>query len=135
MAHRRRSPKMSTFWIFAYFGLGAIVYLLIRKTYKKASIATSAHSDIWFGEILGLLLWPIPAMVSLFWLLGEWSAKKEAKRFALAEAVRRRETAENPYRALSTSALLTEVDRAIEEHADEKKANTERSPNRPSQRL
>jgi hypothetical protein len=115
-----RSPEMSTTWIVAYFAVGAVVYLSIRTLYKKATIATSEHTGIWFGDLVGLILWPIPAAWSLVWLVGEWSAKREKKKFQIAEVARQREVAANPYRALSTDQLLQTVETARKSEGQEK---------------
>lgn len=103
---------MTALWIALYFAVGAVVFIAIRSVYKKTVVPVSDHWGFFTGDVIGFLLWPLAAIASLVWLVTEWSAAREKKKWKLAEAERKRAGAEDPYRSMSVDQLLAAVDSA-----------------------
>jgi hypothetical protein len=76
-------------YLIVYFILGLGVFWVIRFLFKKAGLETKAHEKIWIfplwnieGWIIGPLIWPLLAVLSLFWFAADFlhaQGKKKRK--------------------------------------------------------
>jgi len=77
-----------------YLGTGVIVYVGPRAVYKRLRVDPKAHRVIWLAPIftieslvVGILFWPMLALVSLLWLAAELFHAQGKKEIAKAEAL------------------------------------------------
>jgi hypothetical protein len=79
-------------WFAAYFLVGIAVFLALRCIFRKVHLDVRPHDKIWAfclysvdGWILGVVCWPLLAVVSMFWLAADLLHARGRKEIARAE--------------------------------------------------
>lgn len=85
-------------YFLVYLGIGGAVFFLIRTLFRRTALDEKPHEKIWFfplwsieGWVLGPLLWPALAALSLCWFAADMlhrQGRKEMTKAAEAEARR-----------------------------------------------
>ena len=118
-----RFPRMK--FLLIYFGIGIAVLVALWVLFRKTGVDRKGLRILWgrslagdWGIILVPLLWPLFALLSLLWWVGDfWHLKSKQKDAAeKAEAMKHA----TKYSHLSMEELLTEQKKMMDEQQSQK---------------